>query len=164
MEDTHSHATPEQNEAFKDLFMWAGFALITWQDVEAAHCRLFVKLIGSTRTELCSAIYFHIQSFSSRCDMVNKVISLALLSDQQKLEWRRISKLIRAQLEKRNNIAHYELGATIEGPGPKVVPGLRRLNLKGKDKHSLTGRDLYKQSLAFQELAKLIMQFTRQLA
>jgi hypothetical protein len=63
----------ETREDFKSICSAIGSALILWQDVEDAHFRLFVKMLGAPREEICSAVYYSVQSFEARYKIVGRM-------------------------------------------------------------------------------------------
>jgi hypothetical protein len=83
-ESNVTYATKEEADALIGLLTWIGFSLVAWQKVEEAHYQLFAKLLSVPKPEICSAIYFQLSSFSSRCDMIDKITQIAIEDEKLK--------------------------------------------------------------------------------
>jgi hypothetical protein len=96
-------------DEFQELCRHMGMTLAIWQRLEDEHFLLFVKLLGSPKREICSAIYHGIPSFEGRRMMVDRVASFSSLTADQRTEWERIHKALEVASTDRNKIAHYSV-------------------------------------------------------
>jgi hypothetical protein len=129
----------ERREEFQKLSEAIGFAMIAWQTVEVAHFKLFLKMLGAPQKEICSVVYFSIESFDSRHKMIGRVAHYFLQGDhydKHRITWAGtdggLYKKIKDANENRNKVAHYDLYFDIrisEKPdgGQDYILGLPRL-------------------------------------
>jgi hypothetical protein len=163
-----TYATKEETDELVSLYTCIGLALTGWQKVEEAHYLFFVKLLEPSKPEICSAIYFQFSSFSSRCDMVNKIAQLAIEHEDLKQEWRKLSKRLKNELAERNKIAHYDLHFEITdklSPDDfgKAFPRLRPSKYSGRKDCHLIAYDVYTRIWTFSDLSRDIRKFTKRL-
>jgi hypothetical protein len=102
-------------EEFQNFCYHVGLALITWQDVEEAHFKLFFKLVGAPNEKIASLAYHSIESFENRHKMVDRM--LVLFCKQNKHTgtamkfWSNaeggLNKELKEANKNRNKLAHY---------------------------------------------------------
>jgi hypothetical protein len=127
-------STEESRKAeFRKLCEAIGFAMMTWQDIEAAHFRLFLKMLGAPKKEVCSAIYYSVESFDARHKMVGRMAHYFMQADSyapHRAVWSGVdgglSKKVKDANENRNKLAHYGMdfdviGQTERPDGSRVV-------------------------------------------
>jgi hypothetical protein len=178
-----------RREAFKLLCTAMGFALFTWQDVEKAHFKLFLKMLGAPEWEVCSAAYYSTESFEARHKMVGRMAYYFMKSDHyesHRAVWcgagGGLQKKIKDANENRNKLAHYGLAYdvinTTRNPdgtfkidlGPSKLQPLDtnlvdRLIGRTPDKpeHNLSHEEVSEYAMYFQDLAEHIKQFQESL-
>jgi hypothetical protein len=163
-----TYATKEETDELVSLYTCIGLALTGWQKVEEAHYLLFVKLLEPSKAEICSAIYFQFTSFSSRCNMIDKIVQLAIEDEDLKQQWSELSKRSKTEAAERNKIAHYDLHFDISdrlGPDDfdKAFPRLQPSKHKGKKDCQLIAYDVYTRIWTFRDLSHDIQKFTERL-
>jgi hypothetical protein len=99
---------------FQDFCYHIGLALVTWQDVEEAHFKLFFKLIGAPNGEIASLAYHSIEGFQQRHAMIGRMIDAFFKNTKQdevvKQTWGNadgLQKRLKAANLDRNKLAHY---------------------------------------------------------
>jgi len=99
---------------FQDFCYHIGLALVTWQDVEEAHFKLFFKLIGAPNAEIASLAYHAIESFTARHVMVGRMVDSFFKSTTQdeavRKKWQNadgLQKRLKDANLNRNKLAHY---------------------------------------------------------
>jgi hypothetical protein len=97
---------------FDFLCRQIGLALMTWQDVEIAHFRIFFKLVGAPTFEIASIVYHHTESFEGRHNMVLRLIEHSLKKeDELRKLWEDgkvgLYKNVKDANLNRNKLAHY---------------------------------------------------------
>jgi hypothetical protein len=107
-------ADSEKFEQFQEFCYHIGLALVTWQDVEEAHFKLFFKLIGAPNGEIASLAYHSLDSFQTRHVMVGRMIDLFFKNTTQdetvKRVWANVDGLQKRLKDanlNRNKLAHY---------------------------------------------------------
>jgi hypothetical protein len=114
--------SPEEDDG-ATLFKAIGFALWTWQGVEKAHFKLYLRMLGAPQWEVCAAAYYSIESFAARHTMVWRMAHYFLQGDQYKShlkQWEGVARgkgkakglyrEIKYANDNRNKLAHYTLG------------------------------------------------------
>ncbi len=142
-------------EEYRALCYEIGSGMIAWQRVESEHFRLFVKMLGAPSADICSAVYFSIESFEARHRVVERMVIFFLRGrryKKQRVEWSGddktlgLAKVIKDANDNRNKLAHYgldfELLGVTENPDGSVSRDHRpRLQpLRENVVSSMTGR------------------------
>jgi hypothetical protein len=166
---------------FEQLCTALGYALCSWQNVEDAHFRLFLRMLNAPNWETCSAAYYSIESFDARHKMVSRVAHYFLKGNYFKSHRETwcgldggLDKAIKDANTNRNKIAHYGPDFDdFEGDG-ELLTGLRipkfrptqnnlvnRLIGRAGDKpeHNLNVGAIQKYGDQFRDLANHIGQF-----
>jgi hypothetical protein len=99
-------------DEFDVLCRQIGLALITWQDVETAHFRIFFKLLGAPEYSLASIVYHQNESFDARHTMVLRLVQHSLKGQPELLKlWDDgkigLYKNVKDANLNRNKLAHY---------------------------------------------------------
>ena len=102
-------------DEFQDLCYHIGLALVTWQDVEEAHFKLFFKATGASDVDVASLVYHATESFVARHTMLGRVVDVFLQKTAQadilKRRWddgvTGLKKLLKDAGLDRNKLAHY---------------------------------------------------------
>ena len=84
---------------------YMGVALTSWADVEEAHFLAFRKMMGSTKKEICSIIYFSIPSFEAKRVLVDRVATY-YLADEFKKGWSKLDRELQQASAQRGMLAH----------------------------------------------------------
>jgi hypothetical protein len=123
-------------EDFHKLCDALGFAFLTWQDVEKAHFKLFLRMLGAPQWEVCSAAYYSVESFAARHSMVGRMAYFFMQGDkfksQRKIwcgEGGGLQKEIKDANENRNKLAHYGMDFDILDHGEEQPDGSYRFQL-----------------------------------
>jgi|SRR6202051_815190 len=103
-----------ESDELQDFCYHMGLALVTWQDVEEAHFKLFFKLIGAPNAEIASLAYHSTESFAARHVMVGRMMDSFLRNTTQdenvKKAWPNadgLNKRLKDAYLNRNKLAHY---------------------------------------------------------
>lgn len=108
---TRRIAMPEPEREHNDYLHFMGYmgvALTSWADVEEAHFLAFRKMMGSTKKEICSIIYFSIPSFEAKRVLVDRVATY-YLADEFKKGWSKLDRELQQASAQRGMLAHYGL-------------------------------------------------------
>ncbi|WP_315765486.1 MULTISPECIES: hypothetical protein [unclassified Bradyrhizobium] len=110
-------STETQNE-LDVLCHRIGLALVTWQDVEDAHFRMFFKLLGAPDYSVASLVYHHTESFEGRHTMVGRLIEHSLKGKPRLRKlWSNekggLQKDVKEANRNRNKLAHYSHDFTV---------------------------------------------------
>ncbi len=103
----------ESRDQFSALCQQIGMALVTWQEVENAHFRIFHRLLGEPQFSIASIVYHHTESFEARHKMVGLLIQHSLKDKEPALRkmWSNekggLQKDVRDANLNRNKLAHY---------------------------------------------------------
>lgn len=90
------------------LYRSLGNALSHWQHVETALYALLHRLL-CTDNDATSTVFFHIQSFETKAQLVDKLCALRLTNDCYKDFWVPLRKEITHGQDFRNGMAHFEV-------------------------------------------------------
>jgi hypothetical protein len=172
-------------DEFTDLCYHIGLALMTWQDVEEAHFKLFFKLIGAPNPEIASLAYHATESFDQRRVMVSRMVDWMLKATDQTAKlapiWQDTSgglnKALKDASENRNKLAHYTWQYDIKEIKPgEYVTGSTRLQpsswnvvsqilgrVASSPKHNLDKTVVRTYIDEFRRLTKALDEFHRQL-
>jgi hypothetical protein len=159
-----------------------GFAMFTWQTVEKAHFKLFVKMLGAPRWEVCSAAYHSMESFEGRHKMVGRMAHYFMQGREYKKQraiWGDLEKKIKDANTNRNKLAHYTLevdaiGTTLDGSAliemkPRVRPLSANLvdrlvgRIREKAEHDLDVVAIDRYAHEFDDLCKQLHKFVDEL-
>ncbi|WP_340667914.1 hypothetical protein [Bradyrhizobium ottawaense] len=171
---------PDQStKDYMHFMAYMGAALTSWADVEEAHFLAFRKMMGLTKKELCSIVYFSIPSFEGKRVLVDRIAAY-YLADDFKSEWSKLDRELQSASSQRGMLAHYGLDfelldqTTDEDGSLKFKFGAPRLRpssynevfvIQGKtgDKHTLTMDKIRNCAERFQELSKRMADFTHRM-
>jgi hypothetical protein len=182
-------ADPEEFEQFQEFCYHIGLALVTWQDVEEAHFKLFFKLIGAPNAEIASLAYHSLESFQARHTMVGRMVASFFKNTTQdesvKKTWGNdagLEKRLKDANQNRNKVAHYSWetdfvsethledgGVIVKFTGPRLQPSAynsvsRALgNTPDNPKHNLDEGTLRTYIGDFRRLATELDAFQREL-
>ena len=158
-----------------DLCMRMGIALTTWQNVEEQHYHLFLSFMRVAEGPIPSVVYFSVESFDARRNMVARMAQNFLWTTELNRDWGLINKALKDANEARNSIAHYgiywtaherKVGESVELKisGPAIQPSLYHqvselLGRTTHPDHSLDAGKIDKWIREFSELADRIAKF-----
>lgn len=153
---------------FRQLLEGIGLSIVAWQSVENSAFRLFASVISSPSDEITSVLFYHIQSFESRVQLLDRIMYYYIKSETIKSEWKVLKKELESCTKERNKIVHYSLsmekdenGTEVYKVAPsywdKVAPILGRT--PNKPNHSLTITYIYALRARFQDLSNRIDTF-----
>ena len=107
-------AKSEEFEQFQEFCYHIGLTLVTWQDVEEAHFKLFFKLIGAPNAEIASLAYHSLDGFQTRHTMIGRMVDSFLRNTSQDEAVQRVwgnadglQKRLKDANLNRNKVAHY---------------------------------------------------------
>ena len=87
--------------------MRMGIALSTWQNVEEQHYHLFLRFLGVSEGPIPSVVYFSVESFDARRNMVDRMARYFLSTSELNRKWGELNKELKDANDARNSIAHY---------------------------------------------------------
>ncbi len=170
-------------DEFDVLCRQIGLALITWQDVETAHFRIFFKLLGAPEYSLASIVYHQNESFDARHTMVGRLVQHSLKGQPELLKlWDDgkigLYKNVKDATLNRNKLAHYthefmvssiemadDGGAIVRFDQPRLQPSpynmVSRLlgRTPDKDDHNLSAATLQTYVTEFVKLVGRLDEF-----
>jgi hypothetical protein len=119
---SESKSADEGEDDAGALFKAIGFALWTWQGVEKAHFKLYLRMLGAPQWEVCAAAYYSIESFAARNAMVWRMAHYFLQGNNYKSHLKQWSgggkglyKELKDANDNRNKLAHYTLDWDVVG-------------------------------------------------
>jgi hypothetical protein len=103
---------PEDPHAnnFRELCFRIGLALVTWQRVEDAHRKIFLRILNVPLSDVSSVVYYSTESFDARHKTLGRMAAYFLKGpgyEKQRHEWQVLQKDIKDANENRNKLAHY---------------------------------------------------------
>lgn len=98
----------ERTGTYVHFMAHMGVALTSWASVEEAHFRVFREMMGGTKREICSVIYFGIPSFEGKRVLVDRV-SNYYLADEFRRDWSKLNADLQTASSQRGMLAHYAL-------------------------------------------------------
>jgi hypothetical protein len=180
--DISDPETDKIDEEYRDLCTNIGIALVTWQDVEKSHYRLFRKFLGVEASAISSVVYFSAESFESRRKMVSRMASYYLAGAEyaeQRQAWQTLEKELKDANDNRNKIAHYsaeyplikaaelpngviefEFGPVRLQPSPENYVSKALGRTPDKEEHNLSSREIRRYTAEFLALSGRLDQFT----
>jgi hypothetical protein len=176
-------------DEFRQLCHETGAAFFAWQNVEKAHFKLFLRMLGAPQWEVAAAAYYSIESFALRHTLVGRMAHYFMQDNRYKKHRERwcgvdggLQKEIKAANENRNKLAHYDLdwtrskiteepdgGVTVVFEEPALQPVDTNLvaRLLGwtsdKPEHNLTIDSVRQYSRSFYDLGKRLHDFQESL-
>ena len=84
-----------------------GHALMNWQVVELQMYSLFVDASLCPLPETASTIFYQIQSASTRLQLLDEVLKIAVTSEVRRSQWKQLSGQTVTAIANRNRIAHF---------------------------------------------------------
>jgi hypothetical protein len=106
-------SSPESVDGdFREICYLMGLALVTWQGIEDAHFKIFLKMLKVPMDDVSSVPYFAIESFASRHAMLDKMAQYFLAPrcfKKQRKEWQDLYTAAKNANDNRNKFAHYAL-------------------------------------------------------
>src|SRR5438105_1918125 len=105
--DNPEPASGDWNDSFEAVCSLMGQAMLTWQKVEDQTLALFLTLIQTPRREVASVIFFSVESFDARRNIINRIIQVSHLPSTRNSEWSDICAELKSANRQRNAIAHY---------------------------------------------------------
>src|SRR6185437_9528510 len=73
-----------QQDEFVDFCTAVGAAVCMWQNVEKAHFKLFLRMLGAPQWEVAAAAYYSTESFAARHTMVTRMAHYFMQGDMFK--------------------------------------------------------------------------------
>jgi hypothetical protein len=103
--------------------------------IEEQHYHLFLRFLGVSEGPIPSVVYFSVESFDARRNMVDRMARDFLWTPELNGEWGELNKALKDANEARNSIAHYSIYWTayertvgesveLEIRGPSIGPSL----------------------------------------
>jgi hypothetical protein len=105
--DNLESASEDWDKSFETLCFLMGQAMLTWQKVEDATFRLFTTLVQTSRREVASVLFYSIESFDARRNIISRIIQVSKLPSAKNAEWNNICAELKSANTQRNAIAHY---------------------------------------------------------
>jgi hypothetical protein len=106
-------SSPESADGdFREICYLMGLALITWQSVEHAHFKIYIKMLNVPLDRAGSIAYYGVESFDVRRRIVSAMARYFMEGREfkkQRADWQELEKLLKVGNENRNKLAHYTL-------------------------------------------------------
>jgi hypothetical protein len=106
----------DDSKGFLELCTAIGAAICIWQDVEKAHFKLFLRMLGAPQWEVAAAVYYSIESFALRHTMVSRMAHYYMEGasfKKHREEWAGLGGGLQKELkdagDNRNKLAHYNI-------------------------------------------------------
>jgi cytochrome b561 len=102
-----------------------GLALVTWQHVENAHFKLFLRMLGVPLSGVSSVVYYSAENFESRHKMVSRMAVYFLEGrtfNKQRSEWQELDKDINHAILDVGTITNPTTGKTISSENHEPSP------------------------------------------
>jgi hypothetical protein len=111
MSSTEPSDPRKELDDFSALCYHIGLALVTWQDVEDAHFKVFLQMLNVPLSDVSSVVYYSFESFEARRKMVSSMARYFLAGREfkkQRAYWQVLEKDLKDANENRNKLAHYQ--------------------------------------------------------
>jgi hypothetical protein len=148
------------------FFIAFGFAMARWQHVEIGLFMLIHAIMGAD-FRFSSIVFFHIQSPSAKLELADRLCREHFDKVVIKDEWQPLGKAIRAGLELRNGMAHWEVNFVNDPtyfehwePNAVLAPSfLHPTSRTGNDTKGATARTLREGATEYLRLAMSLLDF-----
>jgi hypothetical protein len=153
---------PEESRFFEAV----GRCIASWQIVELEAFDLYCAFMEGADSRLISVSFYHIQSFDSRIQLLDRCALFAVLDEELARRWKGIKKDLDSKSQTRNKIVHSMFYRRSEAAGGniEIAPSVANVfNIKtekvNKPENNFDFAKLVETGASFHELADDIMDF-----